>query len=196
MKQLALTLFTLFICSTFTYGQDKQLTPKYRHSIGSSLFMLGNLLPDSPDYVLLTYGYRLTEKDRIYTEFNTWRYSEPLGTYGNSDELYPGFVRAYGIGFGYQRFFWKGFHGAVSATPFLKQYHDENDAKTQKGFQLYTQLITGYRFQFFKERFYIEPAIALKYWPIDTNLPSSFAEIEEGTPNYIFEPSLNFGIRF
>ena len=159
--------------------------------------MLGNVLADeSPDYYLLTYGYRLTKKDRIFAEFNTWQYSEPLGTYGKSEEFYPGFVRSFGIGFGYQRFLWKGVFTTVSATPFLKQYHDINDKKTQKGFQLYLQLIAGYRFEFFKERFYIEPAYALKYWPIDTNFPADFAKIEEGKPKYILEPSLNFGFRF
>ena len=197
MKNLSLTLFLFFtLITSIAFGQQRNPEPRYRHSIGSSLFMLGNLFSDSPEYILLTYGYRLTQKDRIYTEFNTWKYSEPLGTYGKSKEKYPGHVKAYGIGFGYQRFFWKGMYGAVSATPFLTQYFDEENKKTQKGFQLYTQLIVGYRFEFFKERFYIEPAYALKYWPIDTNLPENIAEIEKGTPKYIFEPSLNLGIRF
>ena len=77
-----------------------------------------------------------------------------------------------------------------------KQYFDEQGTKIQNGFQLYLQLAVGYRFELFKERFYVEPAYALKYWPIDTNLPADFAAIEEGTPNTIFEPSLNFGFRF
>ncbi len=177
-------------------GQSEEQAVKNKHDIGASLFMLGNFLSDSPDYYLLTYGRRLTKKDRVFTEFNTWRYSEPLGTYNKSTEFYPGFIRAFGIGFGYQRFLWKGFYAKVQATPFLKQYHDIDDNKTQKGFQLYLQFIAGYRFQFFNERFFIEPAYALKYWPVDTNFPSDFAIIEEGTPKYIFEPSLNFGFRF
>jgi len=61
---------------------------------------------------------------------------------------------------------------------------------------LYLQFVAGYRFNLFKERFYIEPAYALKYWPVDTNFPTSFSEIEKGAPKYIFEPSLNFGVRF
>lgn len=196
MNRLTITTLLFVACTSLVMAQADPEEPKYRHSIGSSLFMLGNLFPDSPDYILLTYGYRLTQRDRIYAEFNTWKYAEPLGTYGKSEEFYPGFVRASGIGLGYQRFFWKGAYAAVSATSFLKQYHDANDDKTQKGFQLYTQLIAGYRFAFFQERFYIEPAIAMKYWPIDTNLPSDVAEIEEGAPNYIPEPSLNIGVRF
>lgn len=169
---------------------------KYKHTIGSSFFMLGNFLSDSPDYYLLTYGYRLTKKDRIFVEFNTWKYSEPLGTYGKSEEFYPGYIRSFGVGLGYQRFLWKGFFTTIQATPFVKQYYDTNNDKIQKGFQLYLQLIAGYRFEFFKKRWYIEPAIALKYWPIDTNYPSDFEVIENGTPKYIFEPSLNFGFKF
>lgn len=196
------------LISLFSYGQNKvsienlsnekeEENVKYKHSIGSSLFMLGNIIADeSPDYFLLTYGYRFTKKDRIFAEFNTWQYSESLGTYGHSKEFYPGFVRAFGIGIGYQRFHWKGVFTTVSATSFVKQYHDIDDTKTQKGFQLYLQAITGYRFEFFKNRFYIEPAFALKYWPIDTNFPADFSKIEKGKPKYIFEPSLNFGFRF
>jgi hypothetical protein len=199
-------LIISMLTSSFLFSQNKPSQDtlsshtenqiKHRHTLGSSFFMLGNFLEDSPDYYLLNYGFRLTKKSRIFVEFNTWRYSEPLGTYPNSEKLYPGFVRAFGLGLGYQYFFWKGMYAKVQVTPFSKQYHDNDDNKTQKGFQLYNQLVAGYRFEFFKKRFFIEPAYALKYWPIDTNFPSEFAKIEEGKPKYIFEPSLNFGFKF
>jgi len=209
MKNLSLKLL---VCIAFTslvfsqgLAQKKASTTEikteeqeviYKHSLGASAFMITNLLPDPADYYLLTYGYRLTQKDRIFAEFNTWKYAEPLGTYGDSEELYPGLVRAFGIGVGYQRFHWKGLFTTVQATSFLKQYYNAENDKTQKGFQLYMQLAAGYRFELFKKRFYIEPAYALKYWPVDTNFPDNFARIEEGAPKYIFEPSLNFGFRF
>ncbi|RYM33771.1 hypothetical protein ERX46_07325 [Brumimicrobium glaciale] len=197
-------LVILMFSASFVFGQKadaidsskRESQIKHRNSLGSSFFMLGNLLEDAPDYVLLTYGYRLTKKDRLFVEFNTWKYAEPLGTYGNSKEMYPGFIRAFGIGVGYQRFLWRGLFTTIQATPFMKQYHDINDDKTQKGFQLYLQLIAGYRFEFFKKRWYLEPAIALKYWPVDTNYPVDFKLIQKGTPKYIFEPSLNFGFKF
>ncbi|MCF6350868.1 MAG: hypothetical protein L3J23_07550 [Flavobacteriaceae bacterium] len=196
---LMLTVSTVFgqtNTSKDSLSSDTESQIRYRHSLGASFFMLGNFLSDSPDYYLLTYGYRLTQKDRIFVEFNTWKYSEPLGTYGKSEELYPGYVRAFGIGIGYQRFHWKGLFTTIQATPFIKQYYNTNNNKIQKGFQLYLQLIAGYRFEFFKKRWYVEPAYALKYWPIDTNFPSDFEEIEKGVPKYIFEPSLNFGFKF
>ena len=204
---MKLKIFLFFVLSgSVVFGQtnnsekalpsDEGNSVKYRHSIGTSFFILGNLLDDSPDYYLLTYGYRLNKKDRIFAEFNTWKYSEPLGTYGKSEQLYPGYVRAFGIGLGYQRFIWKGLFTTIQATPFVKQYYNSSNTKIQKGFQLYLQLIAGYRFELFKKRWYLEPAIALKYWPIDTNFPSDFATIEKGTPKFIFEPSLNFGFKF
>jgi len=196
----------LLLSTSFVFAQDMEPidpqpekfenSPTYRHSIGSSLFMLGNFLEDSPEYILLNYGYQLTKKDKIFIEFNTWSYAEPLGTYGKSEEFYPGFVRATGVGLGYQRFHWKGLFTTVQATPFMKQYHDIDDNKTQQGFQLYLQLAAGYSFSFFKERLFVEPAYVLKYWPIDNNFPTDFAIIEKDASNYIFEPSLNVGLRF
>jgi hypothetical protein len=202
-----LSTVVLAISLLFAYGQntlnsDSQLLKSerqevtHKHSVGASLLMLSNFFSDPADYYLLTYGYQLTQKDRIFIEFNTWKYDEPLGTYGDSEELYPGYVRAFGVGAGYQRFFWKGLFSTVQATPFMKQYFDEADKKIQKGLQLYFQFAIGYRFEFFKKRFYVEPAYALKYWPVDTNFPDDFAAIEEGAPIHIFEPSLNFGIKF
>lgn len=193
------TSVVFVLIAILTFGQNNSETKstiKYKHSIGSSFFVLGNFFSDSPDYYLLTYGNRISKKDRIFVEFNTWKYSEPLGTYGKSEEVYPGFVRAFGVGVGYQRFHWKGLFTTVQATPFIKQYYDVNHNKIQKGFQLYLQLVVGYRFEFFNSRFYVEPAYALKYWPVDTNYPSGFSEIEKGKPKYILEPSLNFGFKF
>ncbi len=206
MKSFLIVLFTIMF-TIVALGQnttqnDPALTQSereeinYRHSLGASLFMISNFFPDPADYYLLTYGYRLSQESRVFIEYNTWKYEEPLGTYGDSDELYPGFIRSHGIGFGYQRFLWKGLFSSAQATPFLKQYFDEQDEKTQKGFQLYLQLAVGYRFELFNDRWYVEPAYALKYWPIDTNFPSDFAAIKKGSPNTIFEPSLNFGFRF
>jgi hypothetical protein len=198
MKKFSLIFSVCTILSITALSQNLSQTEEvnYKHSIGASLFMLYNFAAESADYYLLTYGYQLTQKDRVFTEFNTWKYAEPIGTYNDSEEMYPGYVRTYGIGFGYQRFHWKGIFTTLQATPFLKQYYDLENNKTQKGLQLYLQLVAGYRFEFFKKRLYVEPAYALKYWPVDTNLPEDFAEVEEGAPNYIFEPSLNFGFKF
>jgi hypothetical protein len=166
-----------------------------RHYIGSTLFLLGNI-GDSVRFMQVNYGYRLTPKDNIIVEAITWTYYEPLGTYGSSEEFYPGKVKASGIGLGYQRFHWKNLFTTVEPTFFIQQFYDTEGTKIQNGFQLYLQFILGYRFEFFKKRLFVEPAYALKYWPVNTNFPESFAEIENGAPKYKFEPCLNFGFRF
>lgn len=202
-----ITLSLLAISTMYAFSQENvnrvslstektEHSVTYKHSIGASLLMLSNFFPESADYYLLTYGYQPSEKNRFFAEFNTWKYEEPLGTYGKSDVYYPGYTRAYGIGLGYQRFHWKGIFTSVQATPFLKQYFNEENEKIQNGFQLYLQLVAGYRFEFVNKRFYVEPAFAFKYWPVDTNFPDEFAQVEEGAPNYIFEPSLNVGFKF
>ncbi len=208
MKNLSLIILICTIFTSMVYSQNNTRTDSIsvktveqesfrRHSVGSSLFVSFNWLVEDPaDYYLLTYGYQLTKKDRIFVEFNTWKYNEPIGTYDNSKEKYPGKVRAYGIGVGYQRFHWENLFTTIVATSFLQQFYDEDDEKIQKGFQLYLQFVLGYRFEFFEKSFYVEPALALKYWPVNTNFPKSFADIEQGKPKHIFEPSLNFGYRF
>jgi hypothetical protein len=197
MKKLILTALVITMFSIMAICQTENKDSAFRrHFVGSSLFSLLNLAPDPADFYQLEYGYFLTTKDAVIIEAITWKYSEPLGTYPNSKELYPGKVRAYGAGLGYQRFLWKNLFTTVEPTFFLQQFYDTDSKKIQKGFQLYLQLILGYRFEFFKKRLFVEPAYALKYWPVNTNFPASFAAIESGTPKYKFEPGLNFGFRF
>ena len=198
MKTITITILLVFLTTLAAKGKHKNNgeETEHRHSLGASLFMLYNFSDESADYYLLTYAYQLSKKDRIFAEYNTWKYEEPMGTYGDSDEFYPGYVRTHGIGFGYQRFHWKGLFTTVQATPFYKQYFDLEDEKIQNGFQLYLQFALGYRIELFKKRWYVEPAVALKYWPVDTNVPADFAAVEEGTPETKFEPSLNFGFKF
>jgi hypothetical protein len=64
------------------FGQTAQQDSTYkRHFVGSSLFMLANLLPLSnpPAFYQLNYGYRLTPKDVVSIEAITWTYKAPLG---------------------------------------------------------------------------------------------------------------------
>lgn len=195
MRKLILATLTIALLSAPALCQDENKADFKRHSAGSTIFLLGNI-GDSVRFMQLNYGYRLTQKDNILVEAITWTYYEPLGTYGSSEEYYPGKVTAWGIGLGYQRFHWKNLFTTFEPTFFIQQFHDSDNKKIQKGFQLYLQFIAGYRFEFAKKRFFIEPAIALKYWPVNTNFPDSFAAIEKGAPKYKFEPALNFGFRF
>jgi hypothetical protein len=197
MKKIISTalVIAMFTAMAFCQTEKKDSTLR-RHWVGSSLLVLADLLPDSPSFYQLNYGYMVTKKDAIIAEAITWKYSEPLGTYPDSKEKYPGKVRAYGIGLGYQRFLWKNLFITVEPTFFLQQFYDADKNKIQKGFQLYLQFIAGYRFEFLKKRLFIEPSFAIKYWPVNTNFPASFAAIEKGAPEYKCEPGLNIGFRF
>jgi hypothetical protein len=170
-----------------------------RHSLGSSLFILANLEDtDEPgDYFQLNYGYRLSKKHNFIVEAISWTYYEPLGKYEKPDNKhYPGKVKAYGVGIGYQCFFWKNAFTTVQATPFYQKFYDDEKGKTQDGFQLYLQVKAGYRIEFF-ENCFVEPAVSFNYWPINTNMPDSFKPMEDDAPNYFLcEPSLHFGYTF
>lgn len=169
----------------------------HRHSIGSSMCLITNFGGGDPArFGQLNYGYKLTPKDAILVEAATWNYYGPAGPYNESDEKYPGKIRAYGIGLGYQRFLWKNSFASAVATPFLQQYIDEDNKEIQKGIQLYLQLTAGYRFEFFKKSCFLEPAATLKYWHVNTNLPASFKEVNEGEPNYEIRPRIYFGYQF
>jgi hypothetical protein len=146
---------------------------------------------------MVNVGCRLSANDIVFTEAITWTYFEPLGAYGSSEEHYPGKIRAYGIGIGYQRFLWKKLYMTAQATPFFQQFYDTDDKKSATGFQLYLQSRLGYRFEFINERFFVEPSVAENYWPINTGFPQGFKDVEKGKKNYyLFEPGLNFGFTF
>ncbi len=209
MKQTWLSTFVFVLVVTCAFSRataqqlsepnlSEQLKSDWRHSIGSSLFLLGNFAPGDPPYFFqLNYGNRLSEKNVLFAEAITWTYYEPLGTYGDSDQLYPGKIRAFGLGVGYQRFLWKQLYVTAQATPFWQQFFDKEDSKIQNGFQLYLQSRVGYRVELFKHRWFLEPSVAFNYWPVNTNFPEAFQEIEDGNPNYfLFEPGLHFGFRF
>lgn len=200
---ISILLITLKFSQVFaqtdsTLSGTEKDNPYGRHSIGSSLFLLGNLSPgDPPNYFLLNYGYQITRNDIIFAEAITWTYYEPLGTYGTSDKHYPGKIRAYGMGAGYQHFFWKNLYLTAQVTPFYQQFFNEQNTKISNGFQLYLQSRLGYRFEFFNQRWFLEPSVAFNYWPVNTNFPDAFKEIESGKPNYLlFEPGLHFGFKF
>lgn len=174
-----------------------------RHLLGSSLFMLANLAPlgdAAPQFFQLNYGFRLTPQDVLFVEAITWRYHAPLGIPywappDRAGDTYPGFIKEYGIGLSYQRYLWRKFFAQVHATPFLRQYLDEEGKQFQSGFQLFMTLRLGYHFGLFDDRVFVEPSIAATHWPIATNVPEAFARLDRNWPNYfLFEPGLHFGI--
>src|SRR5215510_2848391 len=81
-------VLALLLCATIPAtaqdaprASDSSNVPQRRHSIGSSLFLLGNLAQrDPPHFFLLNYGYEMTRRSVVFAEAITWTYYEPLGT--------------------------------------------------------------------------------------------------------------------
>ena len=148
-------------------------------------------------------GYQLTKKDRIGIKAATWKMFAPMGMPMKEqlkfDEInfYPGRLRESGLGVSYQRKLWKGLFASVEVLPQLKTHTDLNEKKTGNGFKLYTSYHLGYQISFFKDRFYLEPQVHCNYWPVDTNTPQSFKEMDDKWNNYfLFEPNIYVGIKF
>ncbi|MEZ5017154.1 MAG: hypothetical protein R2800_08890 [Flavipsychrobacter sp.] len=200
MKSKLVLLVVCLFCSTLLFGQSlSHRDTSKKCFISSSLFMLYNFAPtESPHFYQLNFGYRITPKDAIILEAITWRYHAPNGgVLGDTKDKYPGYVRDMGIGLAYQRFFWKGLYSTFHATPFVQQYFTSTGNKIQTGFQLFLTLRVGYHLELFKNRLFVEPSIAFTHWPINTNLPNSFEQVEKKYPNYfLFEPGLHIGFNF
>lgn len=166
--------------------------------------MLANLVPMDypPAYYQLNYEYRLTPRDVFSVEALTWRYHAPLGIpfgkhYEDPEENFPGYVQAYGVALVYKRFMWRGLYGAVHAANMHQTYIDDEGEGIQSGYQLFMTFRAGYRFQFLEQRFFLEPSLAMTAWPINTNLPASFAAQEDKWPRvFLVEPGLHSGVAF
>jgi hypothetical protein len=62
-------LFLVLFCPVAFCQESQQNDLDLRHTIGSSLFLLGNIIPEDPIYAFqLDYGYRLTRKDVLIVE--------------------------------------------------------------------------------------------------------------------------------
>lgn len=172
--------------------------------IGSSLLLLANLVPDDnpPNYGQLNLGYRITGKDAVSFELRTWKYGWPIGIpYGKSFEAegegFPGYIRDYGFALGYQRFLWKGLFVEVNVTSFLQSFVDKSGKKIDNGFQIFNSYRAGYHIKFFKDRFFIQPSIAITHRPYHTEMPESFRNVDNKWSKFFFgEPNIQFGFNF
>ena len=211
LKSNNITLFAASLVSVFVLAKpaladqpDVGSTQESRatHFLSSSLFMLFNFAPDPPSFYQLNYGHRITPRDTLIVEAITWTYAEPIGIpwgkgRGAPENALPGHARDIGVGLAYQRFWWRGLYTTLHATPFFQMYFDQEGEHIQSGFQLFMTARLGYHFEFWKNRLFIEPSIAATAWPINTNLPDTFAAQEERwRPFFLGEPGLHFGVNF
>ncbi len=204
LKKILCFAFILFMASTLQLKAQhaKQDSTYKRWFVGSSFLMLGNFdRKNSPEYVQLNVGYRITPKDVISFEFKRSIYGFPIGlpfgpSFDKPGENYSGHARILAPTLGYQRFWWKGVYTSLHALNAFEKYIDENKKKIGNGYTLYLNFHLGYQFKFFKNRFFFEPAIGCSYWPLRTNVPASFKKVEKKWPNYFIQPGLHFGFNF
>jgi hypothetical protein len=165
--------------------------------------MLGNLsFSNTPDFYQLNIGYRITAKDTVSIEAITWKYAWPLGIpYGKSfeapEEKFPGYIREFGIGLAYQHFWWKGLYMGIHVLNAAQKFMDGDSRKIKNGYQLFMTCRLGYQLKFFRDRFFIEPSIAITHRPVHTKMPESFAKLDDKWSKFFFgEPGLHFGFNF
>ena len=197
-------ILTLSINSDISAQTSNEESNK-KYFVGSTAFILGNFIPDDPnppDFVQLNLGYRITPKDAISLELKTWRYSWSLGIpYGDSfeaaDEKFPGYIREFGFALVYQKFLWKGLYASVHVMNAWQSFFDENSTKIDNGFQIFNTYRLGYHIDFFNDKFFIEPSIAITHRPYHTEMPDSFkAYDDKWSKFFIGEPGLHFGVKF
>lgn len=76
LKNITLLILLIAVNTNKVNAQYTQEQTKNKsYFIGSSAFMLKNLVPDEkPNFIQLNLGYRISNKDVISLELKTWRY--------------------------------------------------------------------------------------------------------------------------
>jgi hypothetical protein len=182
----------------------KEDTTYRKYFVGSTLFMLANLVPDNnpPKMVYVNLGYRLTPKDVLSLEFKTWQYGWPIGIpYGKSfeaeGEAFPGHIREYGVSVNYQRFFLKQLFVQVDVMPAFQTFVNESGTKIDDGFQIFNTYSIGYNINLLRGRVFFHPSIAMTHRPYQSRMPDSFKQVDDRWPRVFYgQPGLHFGYNF
>lgn len=208
-------LIHMFVTQAFCQksGQSLKASQKdnvsnYKYSVSTTWLSFDNFGEEKTNthHYEFHFKYSLSSKDKIGIKFATWSLFQPMGILWwnglmekveTESEFYPGRLRETGLGITYQHMLWKGLFATIEVLPQLKTYLDEGKNKIDNGFKLYTSYHLGYHILLFKGKIFLEPQIHCQYWPIDTNTPESFKELDNKWKNYfLFEPNLYIGVKF
>jgi hypothetical protein len=206
-KKILLFVLTLTVTSTLPVKAQyaKQDSTYKKCFVGSSLFILGNLSSvNRPDFAQLNFGYRITGKDVISLELRTWKYAWPLGihpiannAYGTPEEEFPGYLREYGFALAYQRFLLKGLYAELNVMNAWQTFVNRDGNRIDNGFQIFNTYRVGYHVKLFKDRFFIQPSIAITHRPYHTKMPDGFKQLDDKWSKFLFgEPGLHLGFNF
>jgi len=182
----------------------RQDTTYRKYFIGSTLFMIANVIPDNnpPEMIYLNLGYRITGKDAISLEFKTWKYAWPIGipfgkSYEAEGEGFPGYIREYGVSLNYQRFLWNGVFVQADVMPAFQTFVNDDGNKIDNGFQIFNTYSIGYHIKLFKDRLFFQPSIAITHRPYQSKMPDSFKQVDDRWSRFFFgQPGLHFGFNF
>lgn len=205
-KKILTLVLALFLVNSFQLKAQyaKQDTTYKKFFVGSSLFVLYNLIPDdnAPDFAQVNFGYRLSPKDAVSLELKTWKYAYSIGipfgkSYEAPEEKFPGYIREYGFAVAYQRFWWKGLYTGIHVMPAWQSFVNDEGNKIDNGFQIFNTYRVGYHIKLFKDRFFIQPSIAVTHRPYHTEMPEAFKQLDDKWSKFFFaEPGLHFGFNF
>lgn len=203
MKMLFIGLVLVITTTLQLKAQYPKTDSTYkRWFIGSTIFLLGNLASTNPpDFAQINVGYRITGRDVITVEPKTWKYAWPNGihpflnnSYGKPEEQFPGYVREYGLSAAYQRFFGKGLYAELNVMPSLQDFVSDNGKKIASGFQIFNTYRVGYHIRLFKDRFFIQPSLAITHRAYHTKMPDGFRQLDDKWSKFVFgEPGFHFG---
>lgn len=205
MKSLVFALTLLITRPQTAHAQyDKQDSTYKKFFVGSTLFMLANLVPDNnpPGMVYLNLGYRLTGRDAISVEAKTWKYGWPIGIpYGKSFEAegegFPGHIREYGVSLNYQRFLTKRWFAQADVMPAFQSFVNESGKKVDDGFQIFNTYSVGYHIKLFKDKFFIQPSVAITHRPYQSRMPDAFKQVDDRWSRFFYgQPGFHFGYNF
>ena len=99
----------------------------------------------------------------------------------------------------YQRFLYKGLYAGVHVMNSWQKFNDKDKDNKQvgTGFQIFNTYRLGYQIKLFKNKFFIEPSVAVTHRHFQTKMPLGFDVNNNRWPKYfIGEPGLYFGFNF
>lgn len=202
-KILIIAVLMLMSFTSLFAQHPKQDSSFKKYFVGSTLFMLGNFdSKNKPDFVQLNFGHRINKKNTVSVELKIWKYAWPLGIpYGKSFEApaekFPGYIREKGVAVAYQYFWWKGLYTGVHVMNAWQGFYDDNKRKIGNGFQIFNTYRAGYHVKFLKNRFFVEPSLAVTHRPFHTKMPAAFKLKDDKWSKFFFgEPGLHLGYNF
>lgn len=206
LKRTALVAALTMLANTLPLqAQYARTDTSYKkHFVGSTLFMLANLIPDNnpPEMAYVNVGYRLTGRDVVSLEFKTWKYAWPIGIpYGKHFEAegegFPGSIREYGVSLNYQRFLWNRVFVQADVMPAFQTFLNEDGSKLDSGFQIFNTYSIGYHLKLLKDRMFFQPSIAVTHRPYQSSMPPSFKQVDDRWSRFFYgQPGLHFGVNF